>query len=53
MLAIALKKIADMCFASAFETSFEAPLFLILTQYKGSAFSEFTVKKPPPLRQLL
>ena len=53
MFATALEKIADMCFASAFETYFEALLFLILTQNKVSAFSKFTVKKLPLLRQLL
>ena len=53
MFATALEKIADMCFASAFETYFEALLFLVLTQNKGSAFSEFTVKKLPLFRQLL
>ena len=36
-----------------FETFFEALLFLILIQNKGSAFSKFTVKNLPLLRQLL
>ena len=53
MFATALEKITDMCFASAFETYFEALLFWILTQNKGSAFSKFTVKKLPLLRKLL
>ena len=53
MFATALEKIADMCFASAFETYFEVLLFLVRTQNKGSAFSKFTVKSIPLLRQLL
>ena len=53
MFATALQKIADMCSAGAFETYFEAIFFLILIQNKGSAFSKFTVKKIPLLRQLL
>ena len=53
MLATALEKIADMCFASAFETYFEALLFMILAQNKGSALSKFTIMNLPLLRQLL
>ena len=43
----------QMCLASAFETYFEALIFLILTQFTGPSFSKFTVKKRPLLRQLL
>ena len=53
MLATALEKIPDMCFASAFETYFEALFFSTLAQNKGSAFTKFIVKKLPLLRQLL
>ena len=54
MFATALEKIADMCFASAFKTYFEALLFLILTKKKCSFFfSKFTIKKLLLLRQLL
>ena len=45
-----IEKVADMCFASAFETYSEKLLFLILTQNKGSAFSNFHCKEASSIK---
>ena len=50
MFATALEKIADMSFASTFETYFEALLFLILTQNKVSAFFKIHCEEPFPTK---
>ena len=50
MLATALEKIADMCFASAFETYFEAILLLILAQNKCSFLFKIHCKEASSIK---